>query len=266
MKTKNNKTSHNMNKGLKFLLIFFSLIIFIIFMIFIYYRTHIDISRKYKKYFDYNLESNIVDEYNIDNFFTLNGNEDNKILNISIPKNYIYQNVIDLDAINNDINKNYDVKIKKIGLISNENNENLINLYLECSYHNIVDVFLLSELEYEFTEQNGLNIYLNSIDIGKNLPKSIIDKYLPKINKQLIYEIKAEDVQLLNSQLLQLDKINSVDFNNESLNIEFNIYDNVRQIIVNTYGENENKIQFLIKSLIPNIVETFKLNLKKIKS
>ena len=265
--TNNNlKNPTKTNKRIKILLIIFSAILFILLMIFIYYRTHIDISRKYEKNFDYNLESDIIEEYNIDDFFNFDTVQDPNTLFISIPKKYIYQKIIKLDNINNELNDNYKLKIKRIGLISDENDENFINLLLDCNYNNIINVFVLGELEYEITEQNGLNVYLNSINIGKNLPKSIVDKYLPSINKQLIYEVKSENVQILNSQILQLDKINSVDFNNENLDIEFNIYDNVRQIIINTYGEDENKIQFLAKSLIPNIIETFKINLNKLKS
>lgn len=246
--------TNNRIKLSKILIIILIVIISICIAIFSYYKLNIDISNKYEQYFDYDLRQEYDGSYKIEDFIGYDKEKDPNTLFISIPKSYIYKNIVKIDELNVLYNNDYDLNINRIGTVLDKNNSNLINYYIDCTYKEFINTLIYGDIRYEINDNNELFIYFETINIGNNLPKKLYDKYLPIHDGDLIYKLNSDNYDLLSNDIFKLKLISNLDINKDNLTFNYDIVTNVKELFKDTFNLDSKFANSIIESLIPIVI------------
>ena len=246
------------NKRKKILTAFLTiaLIIAILFVsVFIIYKTTIDISNKKTEQFDYNLSTNNYNNYNYLSFIKYNSNEDLNHLSITIPKDYVYSNLLKINEFSDNISSKYDIKINKIGIFSNIINKNYLDFYADVTYKSFINAYISGNIKYEINNKNGIDFVLSNIVVGDGLP-SIFYKYLlPIKNGDIIFEIDSNNFEFLNDNVLNLQFIDNISLNKEHLKFKYDYMSNLKDISKYIFGEKSKYIDNSLENIMPIILE-----------
>lgn len=233
-----------------------ALIIAILFVsVFIIYKTTIDISNKKVEQFDYNLSTNNYNNYNYLSFIKYNSNEDLNHLSITIPKDYVYSNLLKINEFSDNISSKYDIKINKIGIFSNIINKNYHDFYADVTYKSFINAYISGNIKYEINNKNGIDFVLSNIVVGDGLP-SIFYKYLlPIKNGDIIFEIDSNNFEFLNDNVLNLQFIDNISLNKEHLKFKYDYMSNLKDISKYIFGEKSKYIDNSLENIMPIILE-----------
>lgn len=246
------------NKRKKILTAFLTiaLIIAILFVsVFIIYKTTIDISNKKTEQFDYNLSTNNYNNYNYLSFIKYNSNEDLNHLSITIPKDYVYSNLLKINEFSDNISSKYDIKINKIGIFSNIINKNYLDFYAHVTYKSFINAYISGNIKYEINNKNGIDFVLSNVVVGDGLP-SIFYKYLlPIKNGDIIFEIDSNNFEFLNDNVLNLQFIDNISLNKEHLKFKYDYMSNLKDISKYIFGEKSKYIDNSLENIMPIILE-----------
>lgn len=254
----NNKKFPIALKVILFLLILF---LSICIAILIFYKTNIDISSKNSDKFDLNINNSNEIQYNVNDFFDFNTENSPNTLFIDIPKQYLYTNILKIEDLNNELNNNYGITIDKVGLFSNKIDKNNIDFYLNLVYKKYINVYIHGSLNLKVAN-NQLTLKLNDINIGK-LSDEIVDKVLPIHENIVLYEINSNNNYLLKNNIIYLENLEEIDFNQNNLHIEFDILNNIKRYMneqLNMDLSSNNSILYndLISFIVNAIVDLIK--------
>lgn len=232
------------------------LIIAILFVsVFIIYKTTIDISNKKVEQFDYNLSTNNYNNYNYLSFIKYNSNEDLNHLSITIPKDYVYSNLLKINEFSDNISSKYDIKINKIGIFSNIINKNYLDFYADVNYKSFINAYISGNIKYEINNKNGIDFVLSNIVVGDGLP-SIFYKYLlPIKNGDIIFDIDSNNFEFLNDNVLNLQFIDNISLNKEHLKFKYDYMSNLKDISKYIFGEKSKYIDNSLENIMPIILE-----------
>lgn len=252
----NKETNENKKDTKKIaLLVIFILLTTIILTGFRIYKNVIDVSDKNRDKFDYNL-SNISDnEYNYLDFINYDSKNDPNSLQISMPKEYIYKEIIDIKGYADELNTKYGLKLKQIGFSNNNSEENCIDIYADTTYKKLINAYISGILQYEFTSDNGIKVYLKSITVGDGLPNALYEDLLPLKVGDLVYEVKSSDYNLLNENVLDLKFINSVNTDKNNLNFKFDYMSNLKEVSEFIFKDKANEINQPLEEIMPVILD-----------
>ena len=253
----NKETTENKKDTKKIvLLVIFILLTTIVLTGFRIYKNVIDVSDKNRDKFDYNLSnSNSNVEYDYLDFISYDSKNDPNTLQISIPKEYIYKEIIDIKGFADDLSTKYGLKLKQIGFSSSDNEENCINIYADTTYKKLINAYVSGTLQYEFTSDNGIKVYLKSITVGDGLPNALYENLLPLNTGDLIYEVKSSDYDLLKENVLDLKCINSVNTDKNNLNFKFDYMSNLKEVSEFIFKDKANEINQPLEEIMPVILD-----------
>lgn len=243
-------------KKTKNLLIVLSSIILFFTIIFIIYKSTIDISDSNIDKFNYDLNSsNIKNDYKFIDFLSYNSNIDKNIINIDIPIDYFYNNIIDIENLQQFYIDNYNIKLNKIGLVSNISNNNIIDFYADITYHDLLDAYISGTLTYKFFDNNDIEIYVKDIIVGDGLPSIFYKPFININNADLTYRIKADDYYYLNNNVLNLEHINDIRLKKDSFTFKYNLLNNIDAIGEYIFNDYYSSIKNSINDILPIVLE-----------
>lgn len=253
----NNNKNKTKNKNiLKIALIVFVTIILICIAIISLYKALVDVSDDNSNKFDYNLnEIHEINEYDYKDFVSYDSNVLPDALSIDIPKNYFYTNILKIDSLNALLQEKYNLYLNRFGLVTNIQKQNTLDFYADCSKNNGLDMYITGSIRYEYTQNNGINIYMDKIIVGDGLPMFIYKAFLPINDGDLIYEIKANDYEFLRNKILKLSSINNLKITNNDVKFNFKYMDSVNEIIKYIFGDNSTFISNQVENYMPIILE-----------
>lgn len=252
----NIETNKQRNSKYKTIIEIFAILLLIIISLVTIYKTKIDISDKFTDRFDYDFsEINIVDNDNFLQNISYDMKNSPNTLSISIPKLFIYGKLLKINELRNNTLDRYDVEMKRIGFISNTKNSNYFDYSIDCTYKKIFDFYLNGSIEYQITDDNGIELILRSMNIGK-LPNFLYSSKLPYHVNDTIYEIKSENYILLKEKVLRLDLVTNIEANKESIDFDYNFIDNVDYIIEKIFGDSDIRIYETFKEYMPFILNS----------
>ena len=241
---------------LKLLLIILVIFIVIIGTILIYYKTNIDVSSKYDDKFDYILDTNSqIKEYDYLEFLKYDQNIDKNIVNIIIPKEYFYNNIIKIKELAKEYNDKYNIKINRVGLENNPNSDKEYDCYVDITYNNSINTLVSCTFEYKINDNNSLDLYINDFNIGNNVPKFIYKDLININNNEVIYSIKSEDYDLLKENILLLNTVENVSISKNSIDLKYNFISNLKAISEFIFEEDAKDANDLIDEYVPIILD-----------
>ena len=253
-----NKETTEIKKDTKkiVLLVIFILLTTIVLTGFRIYKNVIDVSDKNRDKFDYNLSNNNSNvEYDYLDFISYDSKNDPNTLQISIPKEYIYKEIVDIKGFADDLNTKYGLKLKQIGFSIDENEENYINFYADTTYKKLINAFVSGTLQYEFTSDNGVKLYLNSISVGDGLPTMLYENLLPLKAGDLIYEVKSSDYELLKDNVLDLKCIHDINTDKDNLKFRFDYMSNLKEVSEYIFKDKAKEVNDPLEELMPIILD-----------
>lgn len=250
------KKDKKLSKIVKILLIVLLTISLICIAIFALYKATVDVADKNVDKFDYVLsENHDVDSLNYKDFIKYDSEVSPNTLSIDISKDYFYKNIIKIDEINAKLTENYNLILNKIGIVSDISSSNTLDFYADCINKNGLNMYITGSLEYSYTENNGIQVYMKKIVIGDGLPMFIYKAFLPINENELIFELEANEYQFLKNGILKLESISNIKFTKTDVKFDFNYMDSVNEIIKYIFGNNSSFISQQAENLMPIILE-----------
>lgn len=238
---------------IKAILIILAIIVSLSLIIVLLYKTKIGVADKYEECYDYDFNKQvIVNNHSIKDFLSYDSKTDEDNIYVDIDKTYFYKNILKIDDINNKLSNDYNLKINKIGTTGNGNN---VDFYIDVDYKDSIKTFVSGTIEYRFTNENNIELYLTDLNIGDNIPKSIYSKFIPFNNGDLIYTLNKNKYEVLNNDLLRLDLIKDIKINKENITFKYNYVDNTDNIISYIFDSDTENIIRVIKPIMPMVLE-----------
>ena len=227
-------------------------------ILFTIYKSTIDISTRNIDKFDRDLSVDTIEiKTDFLDYINYDSKKDKSTLHISIPKEYLYQEIIKIDEFNNELNDKYGLNINKFGFLNNAKEINTIDFYVDVTYKGFLNAYITGSIEYKITENNGIDLYLKKIVIGDGLPMFLYQAFLPIKPGDLIYQIDPNEYELLKDNILKLDLIRNVKIDSNSLNFDFDYMSNLKSITKYVFGDDydTSKIDISLENTIPVVLE-----------
>lgn len=227
-------------------------------ILFTIYKSTIDISTRNIDKFDRDLSVDTIEiKTDFLDYINYDSKKDKSTLHISIPKEYLYQEIIKIDEFNNELNDKYGLNINKFGFLNNAKETNTIDFYADVTYKEFLNAYITGSIEYKITENNGIDLYLKKIVIGDGLPMFLYQAFLPIKPGDLIYQIDPNEYELLKDNILKLDLIRNVKIDSNSLNFDFDYMSNLKSITKYVFGDDydTSKIDISLENTIPVVLE-----------
>ena len=245
------------SKIITIILVLISILLFISFIIYAIYKSTVDISTKNDDKFDYVLAKEYDNsEYNYLDFLSYDLNKTKDLINIKIPKTYLYENIIDIKSLTKQLEDNYNLKITRIGALSNLINNNYIDFYLDGLYSNNFKLYITGVLEYKVTNNNGLQVLIKEINIGDGLPSFIYKGFIPLKQGDILYEIDPNKYSFLKDYILDLNLIKNVKMRKNYLMFDFDYMSNIENITKYIFKDEKIILNDALKSIMPVIIDT----------
>lgn len=245
------------SKIITIILVLISILLFISFIIYAIYKSTVDISTKNDDKFDYVLAKEYDNsEYNYLDFLSYDLNKTKDLINIKIPKTYLYENIIDIKSLTKQLEDNYNLKITRIGALSNLINNNYIDFYLDGLYSNNFKLYITGVLEYKVTNNNGLQVLIKEINIGDGLPSFIYKGFIPLKQGDILYEIDPNKYSFLKDYILDLNLIKNVKMRKNYLMFDFDYMSNIENITKYIFKDEKITLNDALKSIMPVIIDT----------
>lgn len=241
---------------IKLILIVTGIIAVLLLAVFGIYKTTVDISAQHEDKFDYDLSQEVViKEYDYLDFIKYDSKEDEDNLFITIPKEYIYNNIIKIHDFADSLNNDYELKLNKFGFLSNIVEENSFDFFADTTYKNLINAYITGTLQYKVTDDNGIEVYLTNIVVGDGFPSVFYKEFLPIKQGDLVYKLNSSDYELLKTNTLKLNAINNVNADKDNLKFEFNYMSNLKEISTYILGEDAKDLQEPLQQMMPIILE-----------
>lgn len=245
----------NLNsKIFKIIITIILILVFLVLIVFGLYKATIDVSDNNIDKFDYVLDNIPNNSYKITDFLSFDSIEDPDNIKINIPKDYMYLNLIDMKTFSNELFGNENVKLNKIGIVSNFSNNNYLDYYLDITYNNKFDAYVTGTLEIKFNT-DSVDIYSKKIVIGDGLPMFLFNPFLSYKNDELIYSFNSKDFKYTDNNIVKFDLINNFKITKDHLNFKFKYIDNVEYIGKMVFGDNYQYFETSIKKIAPILLE-----------
>ena len=252
METSTNKKIHI----IRILLTIITIIAFVLVSIFFIYQKTVNISNEHVEKFDYNLlENSHSNTFTYKDFIRYNSEEDPSTLFISIPNDYLYRNIIKIDNVTSDLLDNYRAKLNRIGLLTNQLQRDLIDFYADITVSDTFNIYLNGNFKYEITNDNSINLYINSISIGDGLPKFISDAILPIHDGDLVLTIRSNDYEFLKNDTLILNSIENTVKDKNGLTFRYDYSENLENIIKYIFKDKSDSVYTIVEPIMPMILE-----------
>lgn len=220
------------------------------------YKATVDVSNKNSSKFEYDFSQIVTEkEVNYMEFITFDSKIDPNTLFIDIPKDYFYNNILKIRDIASDIQKDTEIKINRLGTVSNAQNANLIDFYADVTYKDLINAYVTGSIRYEIIENNDINLYIDKFVIGDGFPMFFYKVFLSFKDGDLLETIKAENYEFLKDKTLDLSKIKDVHLNSSQLKFSFNYMENLINIADYMFGENASNYSPILEKIVPIVLE-----------
>ena len=242
------------SKIFKIIITIILILVFLLLIVFALYKATIDVSDNNIDKFDYVLDNIPNNSYKIIDFLSFDSIEDPDNIKINIPKDYMYLNLIDMKTFSNELFGNENVKLNKIGIVSNFSNNNNLDYYLDVTYNNKFDAYVTGTIEIKFNA-DSVDLYSKKIVIGDGLPMFLYKPFLPFKDDELIYSFNTSDFKYTNNEIIKFDLINNFRIRKDYLNFKFKYIDNIEYIGKMVFGDNYQYFDTSIKKIAPILLE-----------
>lgn len=245
------------NRILKAFAILFAIVLFLCASIYFIYVQTINISDKYTDKFDYDLNCDkVITDYNYLDFIKYNSKEDINNLSITVPKDCYYDDIVEINEAAEDINAKYGIKINKIGTISNIIQNNSIDFYTDITYKNTLNAYVYGTVKYEFTDNNGIKLYLTNIVVGDGCPSLFYKSILPVNIGDLLYEFNPKNYKYLDNDVINLKYLNNIKINKTSLKFKYDYMSNLENISNYLLKDRSDILEKSLENLMPIVLES----------
>lgn len=221
------------------------------------YKATIDVADKNSSKFDYDFSVPVTidDKVKFTDFITFDSKVDPNTLFIEVPKDYLYNVIYKVQDIANYINNETNIKLNRLGTVSNAQNPNLIDFYADVTYKNLINGYISGSVRYEITENNDINFYIDKFVIGDGFPMFIYKAFLPFKDGDLLNALKAENFDLLKNKTLDLNLISNLKLNSNSLTYSYNYMSNIKNVAKYIFGDNIEALNSSIEKIVPIVLE-----------
>ena len=256
-KQKNTKNKHSLLFTIfEIIVITLCVLLILCLIVFALYKATIDVSNKNEDKFDYVIsEKNEIErDYSIKDFIKYSYEEDPNTINIEFPNEYFYECIANISKISSDLLLNDNVKLNRIGLLSNISKKNSFDFYADATYKDVFNCYVSGALRYEINE-NDIKLYVDSIYIGDGLPKFISDLLLKIHEGDLIYTYNLSDYEYLKDSSLSLDCVSNIIKSHKSFKFNYSYMSNLENVMKRIFKDNSELIIDNIKPMMPIIME-----------
>ena len=245
-----------LKKLLKALLIVLGILAVLCLILFGLYKTTVDVSEKNSANFDYDFSKIIVKkDYSYVDFLTYDSKNNKGTLFVDIPKNYIYDTIVDVHDVNAKLNEKYAVKINRFGTKSSQNNENSIDFCADLTYKEKINAYVSGTLRYEITDDNGVNLYLDKLVLGDGLPSFLYKGFIPIKDGDQVYRLDPTRFDFLKEKILDLSMIKNINVDDKSLKFEFDFMSNLKNIANYVFGGELKIINDSLENIVPPVMD-----------
>ena len=240
---------------LKIIIIVLIVVLFLIVAIFGLYKSTVDVSDKFSDKFDYILsDKHEIKEYSYLDFVSYDSNNDN-YLSIEVPKDYIYDKLVNIQNINADLKDKYEISLNRIGVLSNLIEKNCVDFYVDVTYKNKINALVTGTIEYKFTNDNGIQLFLKKLVIGDGLPMFLYKNFIPFKDGDMIYELKSDNYDCLREKILLLSCIEKINIGTKSVKFNYNYMSNLKAISEYIFDDEAKNINDSLEILMPIVLD-----------
>lgn len=229
------------------------------------YKAKVDIADNYAEHFD-DIDAHI-DEYSKQDKDLLNivsYDMDKKTATFTFSKGFVYSN-FDVKTHFDNFKNNLNIVINRFGY-DVDPTQKVINVYADIRYKDFINTLVRGQIEYKISNDH-VDLVLKDYIIGDNLPKSLVDKYVPYKVGELLYTFKTSDIEGLKEIGFDLSYLDNIEYtDNKFVKINANIETIALDLIdgfLDSLGIDEsNEFYKQIKDeYIPQFVDSFLGNL-----